>query len=43
MYYVIQFGESNTELIRAVAGDVACSSEALWFGQTSPSFYLPFL
>lgn len=43
MYYVIQFGESSTELIRAVAGDVDCSSEALWFGQTSPSPYLPFL
>ena len=43
MYYVIQFGESSPELIRAVAGDVDCSSEALWFGQTSPSPYLPFL
>lgn len=43
MYYVIQFGEPSTELIRAVAGDVDWSPEALWFGQTPPSPYLPFL
>lgn len=37
MYYVIQFGESSTELIRALAGDVDCSSRPCGLGKPLPA------
>lgn len=43
IYYVIQLGESSPELIKAVAGDVACTQQALWFGHAFLGPYLPFL
>lgn len=41
MYYVIQFGESSTELIRAVAGDVDCSSRPCGLGKLLPVLTSP--
>lgn len=41
MYYVIQLGESSPELIKAFAGDVACTRQALWFGHVFSVFTSP--
>lgn len=41
MYYVIQFGESSAELIRAVAGDVDCSSRPCGLGKALPVLTSP--